>query len=189
MGRVVVVGSISADYVVRIGHLPRPGETVADGYLDIRPGGKGANQAHAAARLGASVVMIGAVGTDAARQEERAALDRAGVAISTLLQCNGPSGVAVILVDGAGENMIAVAPGANRELSGEAVTAGLSGRIDAGSVVLASLEIALDAVVAAARAAGNARATMIINPAPGMPLPSDMVAAASPRMQGPRTKR
>lgn len=178
MGQVVVVGSINADYVVRIGHLPRPGETVADGYLDIRPGGKGANQAHAAARLGASVVMVGAVGTDAAGQEQRAALDLAGLDTSALLQCDGPSGVAVILVDEAGENMIAVAPGANRQLTGEAVTVGLSGRIRAGSVVLASLEIPLDAVVAAAKAAGTARATMIINPAPGRPLPPDLLAGA-----------
>ncbi len=176
--QVVVVGSINADYVVRIGHLPQPGETVADGYLDIRPGGKGGNQAHAAARLGGSVVIVAAVGTDAAGRDERAALDLAGVDIGALLQCEGPSGVAVILVDEAGENMIAVAPGANRQLTGEVVAARLCDRIDAGTVVLASLEIPLDAVVAAARAAGNDGATMIINPAPGRPLPADLLAGA-----------
>jgi ribokinase len=178
VGQVIVVGSINADYVLRIGHLPQPGETVADGYLDIRPGGKGGNQAHAAARLGAAVVIIAAVGTDAAGQGERAALDLAGVDTSALLQCDGPSGVAVILVDDAGENMIAVAPGANRRVTGGVVTAGLSGRIDDRSVVLASLEIPLDAVAAAARAAGNDGATMIINPAPGRLLPADLLAGA-----------
>jgi ribokinase len=178
VGQVVVVGSINADYVLRIGHLPKPGETVADGYLDIRPGGKGGNQAHAAARLGGSVVIIAAVGTDATGQDERAALDLAGVDTRALLRCDGPSGVAVILVDDAGENMIAVAPAANRQLTGEVVAASISESIDAGTVVLASLEIPLDAVVAAARAAGNDGATMIINPAPGRPLPADLLAGA-----------
>jgi len=178
VGYVTVVGSINADYVVRVGHLPQPGETVADGDLVIRPGGKGANQAHAAARLGASVVMIGAVGADAAGEDQRAVLRLAGVDTSGLMQCDGPSGVAMILVDDAGENMIAVAPGANRQLAGEAVTATLSGRIDNRSVVLASLEIPLDAVAAGARAARAAGALVIINPAPGRPLPADLLAGA-----------
>lgn len=178
MGRVAVVGSINTDYVVRVSHLPQPGETVADGDLAIRGGGKGANQAHAAARLGASVFMIGAVGADAAGEDERAALRLAGVDTSGLMQCDGPSGVAMILVDDTGENMIAVAPGANLRLSGEAVAARLNGRIDDRGVVLASLEIQLEAVTAAARAARTAAAIMIINPAPGLPLPADLLAGA-----------
>ncbi len=178
VGQVVVVGSINADYVVRIGHLPRPGETVAGGVLDIQPGGKGANQAHAAARLGVSVVMIGAVGTDAAGDGERAALQLAGVDVSALMQCRGPSGVAMILVDDAGENMIAVAPGANGQLSAEAVIAGLAGRLDSRPALLASLEVPLEAVAAAVRTAGSAGATVIINPAPGMQIPPDLLTGA-----------
>ncbi len=178
MGHVVVVGSINADYIVHISHLPQPGETVAGGVLAIRPGGKGANQAHAAAGLGASVVMIGAVGADAAGEDERAALRRSGVDTSGLMQSDGPSGVAVILVDEAGENMIAVAPGANGQLSAEAATARLSDRIDDRSVLLASLEVPLEAVAAAARTARSAGATVIINPAPGVPLPADLLAGA-----------
>jgi ribokinase len=176
MGNVIVVGSINADYVVRVGHLPRPGETVAGGVLAIQPGGKGANQAHAAARLGASVTMIGAIGADAAGRDERAALALAGVDTSVLLQCDGPSGVAMIFVDTAGENMIASAPGANSQLSGESVTARLSGRIGGRSVLLVSLEIPLEAVAAAATTARSAGATVIINPAPGRPLPPDLLA-------------
>jgi ribokinase len=121
VGRVVVVGSVNADYVVRVGHLPAPGETVGDGVLSVLPGGKGANQAHAAARLGAATVLVAAVGTDAAAEAERAALEQDGADTSELVTCAGPSGVAVILVDHAGENMIAVAPGANQRLSAELV--------------------------------------------------------------------
>ncbi|MGO8960233.1 MAG: ribokinase [Streptosporangiaceae bacterium] len=172
---VVVVGSINADYVLRIGHLPQPGETVAGGVLVVRPGGKGANQAHAAAGLGATVVMIGAVGADGPGADERAALRRSGVDVSGLMQCDGPSGVAVILVDDEGENMIAVAPGANGQLSAQAVTTRLTGRIYSRSVLLASLEVPLEAVTAAVGAARKAGATMIINPAPGMPLPPDLL--------------
>ncbi len=179
MGRVIVVGSVNADYVVRIGHLPQPGETVADGELSIRPGGKGANQAHAAARLGASVALIAAVGADAPGDDELAALRLAAVDTSGLLRRDEPTGVAMILVDDAGENMIAVAPGANRQLTAGAVTAALTGgRLDARSVVLTSLEIPLDAVASAASAARAAGATMIVNPAPGRPLAAELLAGA-----------
>jgi ribokinase len=175
VGRVAVVGSVNADYVVSIGRLPRPGETVAGGTLAVHPGGKGANQAHAAARLGAEVTLVGAVGADRAASDERAALAADGVDTSALAECDGPSGVAVILVDDSGENMIAVAPGANSRLSAEQVTTRLAGLLDARSVVLASLEIPLAAVTAAAAAARQAGATMVINPAPGMPLPAELL--------------
>ena len=178
MGRVVVVGSVNVDYVVRIGHLPRPGETVAGGVLAIHPGGKGANQAHAAARLGAAVAMIGAIGADAGGEQELAGLRQAGVDVSGLLTVEGPSGVAMILVDDDGENMIAVAPGANGRVDGRAVTAALTGRIVADTVVLASLEIPAPAVAAAAAAARQAGGTMVINPAPGMLLPPEVLAGS-----------
>jgi ribokinase len=173
-----VVGSVNADYVVRVGHLPRPGETVGDGVLSVLPGGKGANQAHAAARLGAVTVLVAAVGTDPAAQAERAALEQDGADTSELVTCDGPSGVAVILVDGAGENMIAVAPGANHRLTAEHVARRLPPLLDADSVVLAGLEVPLPAVAAAAAAGRAVGATVIINPAPGQPLPPDVLAGA-----------
>lgn len=175
MGHVAVVGSVNIDYVVRIGHLPQPGETVAGGVLSIFPGGKGANQAHAAARLGAAVVLIAAVGADQAAEAERAALELDGADTSALVRCDGPSGVAVILVDDAGENMIAVAPGANELLTGDLVEQRLATRLGPRSVVLLSLEIPLAAVEAAARAGQEAGATVVLNPAPGMALPPEVL--------------
>jgi ribokinase len=176
VGRVVVVGSVNADYVVRVARLPRPGETVGDGVLSVLQGGKGANQAHAAARLGAATVLVAAVGSDAAAQAERAALEQDGADTSELVTCDGPSGVAVILVDDAGENMIAVAPGANQRLSAELVARRLPPLLDARSVVLAGLEVPLAAVAAAAAAGRAAGATVVINPAPGRALPPDVLA-------------
>ncbi len=176
MGRVVVVGSVNADYVVKIGHLPQPGETVGAGVLSVFPGGKGANQAHAAARLGAATVLVAAVGADQAAADERAALELDGADTSELVTADGPSGVAVVLVDEAGENMIAVAPGANDRLSAELVAQRLPPLLDPDSVVLASLEVPLAAVTAAAVAGRAAGATVVINPAPGMMLPPGVLA-------------
>ena len=178
MGRVVVVGSVNADYVVRISRLPQPGETVGAGVLSVYPGGKGANQAHAAARLGAATVLVAAVGADQAADDERAALELDGADTRELVTCDGPSGVAVILVDDAGENMIAVAPGANDRLTAEHVTRRLPPLLDAHSVVLASLEIPLATVAAAARVGREMGAMVLINPAPGMVLPPDVLADA-----------
>jgi ribokinase len=176
LGRVVVVGSVNADYVVKIGHLPQPGETVGAGVLSVFPGGKGANQAHAAARLGAATVLVAAVGADQAAADERAALELDGADTSELVAADGPSGVAVVLVDEAGENMIAVAPGANDRLSAELVAQRLPPLLDPDSVVLASLEVPLAAVAAAAAAGRAAGATVVINPAPGMMLPPGVLA-------------
>lgn len=178
MGRVAVVGSINIDYVMTIDHLPRPGETVAGGALAIHPGGKGANQAHAAARLGADVAMIGAIGTDAGGEQEHAALRRAGVDTSSLRTVSGSSGVAVILVDGQGENMIAVAAGANGSLGSDEVEVGLAARLSPGSVVLTSLEIPAGAVAATADSARRAAAALVINPAPARPLAREVVAGS-----------
>jgi ribokinase len=178
LGHVIVVGSVNADYAVRIAQLPLPGETVTGGRLEILPGGKGANQAHAAARLGASVLLVAAVGTDPTGDEARTDLAAAGVDTSCLLRSDAPSGVAVILVDSAGENMIAVAPGANDRLTGAAVTERLADRIDAQTVVLASLEIPLAAVAAAADCAARAGAVLVINPAPGRILPPELLRGA-----------
>lgn len=178
MGQVIVVGSVNTDYSMRIGHLPRPGETVTGGQLEILPGGKGANQAHAAARLGAAVTLIAAVGTDVAGDSARRDLAGAGIDISALVRSGAPSGFAMILVDAAGENMIAVAPGANEQLTAAAVREQLAARLTASTVVLASLEVPLAAVTAAAGAAAGAGASMVINPAPGQLLPAGMLSGA-----------
>jgi ribokinase len=110
--RVVVVGSINLDLVARCERLPRPGETVTDATFARYPGGKGANQAVACARLGAEVTMIGAVGDDPFADEAVAGLRAAGVRLD-LATSDAPTGVATIVVDGTGETVIVVAPGAN----------------------------------------------------------------------------
>lgn len=176
MGQVIVVGSVNADYAVRVGHLPKPGETVTGGRLEILPGGKGANQATAAARLGARVTLVAAVGRDPAGDQAVADLMAEGIDTAGLLRCEAPSGVAVILVDAAGENMIAVAPGANEYLTAAVASRALAERVGDGTVLLASLEIPLAAVSAAAAAAARAGgAVLIVNPAPGRALPPELV--------------
>jgi ribokinase len=113
--RIVVVGSINVDLVTRCERFPRPGETVSGASFSRFPGGKGANQAVACARLGAEVTMIGAIGDDSLGDEALAGLRGAGVSLD-LLRTDEPTGIAVILVDAAGETEIVVAPGANAAL-------------------------------------------------------------------------
>ena len=113
--RIVVVGSINLDLVVRVPTLPRPGETVGGGTFAQVPGGKGANQAVACARLGADVTLVGAVGRDAAAEDALAGLRQADVTLR-LEQSAEHTGVALIQVDAEGETTIAVAPGANESL-------------------------------------------------------------------------
>ena len=132
-----VVGSINLDLVARVERLPRAGETVAAGSFERIPGGKGANQAVAAARLGASVRMIGAVGSDALAVEALAGLEAAGVELH--LERSGDTGIALILVAADGENQIVVVPGANAQLTPQSPR----------GAVLCQLEV-LDAVVLAA---------------------------------------
>ena len=109
--RLTVVGSVNLDLVARCERLPRPGETVTGATFARHPGGKGANQAVAAARLGATVTFVGSVGEDDVAEQALSGLSEAGVV--TTLRRGGATGVALILVDGQGENQIVVAPGAN----------------------------------------------------------------------------
>src|SRR6516165_5595292 len=133
-----VVGSINLDFVARMEQLPRPGETVAARQFERFPGGKGANQAVAAARMGASVRMIGAVGDDSLAEEALAGLVEAGVELE--VERKGQTGVALIYVDMSGENEIAVFAGANGELTPREVD----------GAVLTQLEVADEVVYAAA---------------------------------------
>jgi ribokinase len=142
--RIAVVGSANVDLVAEVERLPRPGETLTDAALERFPGGKGANQAVAAARLGAQVRFIGRVGGDDLPLHS---LEREGVDVSGVRRDDGETGLALILVDSAGENVIVVAPGANRRLRPEDVEVG---ECDA---VIAQLEIPAEAVAAAAAGA------------------------------------
>jgi len=119
--RLAVVGSVNLDLVARAERLPRPGETVTGATFSRVPGGKGANQAVAAARLGADVIMIGCVGNDGFAEEALAGLRDAGVDLGGVRRTEGQTGVALITVDAGGENAIVVAPGANLELRPEDV--------------------------------------------------------------------
>ena len=166
-GRVIVIGSVNVDLVVSGARLPGPGETVTGGRFERHDGGKGGNQAVAAARLGAQVEFIGAVGSDSFGAEARIALAAAGVGLDGLATTEEATGIALILVDPAGENLISVASGANRALEPDRLVAALArlGPV-AGDVVLVSNELAPAAVAAALRAAKAARARTILNPAP-----------------------
>ncbi len=166
-GRVVVVGSVNVDLVVGVRRLPGPGETVTGGDVSRHHGGKGGNQAVAAVRLGASVAFVGAVGPDDFGEGARAALAAEGVDVRYLATVDRPTGVALIVVDEAGENQIAVAPGANHALTRDAVEQALAElALGPADVVLACREIPPDAVEAALVVARATGATGLLNPAP-----------------------
>jgi ribokinase len=175
MSTVVVVGSVNVDLVVQVPKLPSPGETVIGGTFSISHGGKGANQAVAAARLGARTYMVGAVGTDSFAEQAREALVQEGVDISWLYTKEGPTGVAEIMVDKRGENLIAVASGANALLTAQDVRAALDAVLCPGAAVLSNLEIPDEAVMAAAEAAREHGCLFVLNPAPARPLPKRML--------------
>lgn len=163
--RVVVVGAVNVDLVVSAPRLPGPGETVVGGDLARFGGGKGANAAVAAARAGARVELVGAVGDDAEGAGARAELAAEGVGTDAVATVPGsPTGVALIVTDAAGENQIAVGAGANARVSVDAVRAAIEGT--PAGCVLVSTEIADEAVVAAVRAAGAAGVRCVLDPAP-----------------------
>jgi ribokinase len=162
-----VVGAINVDLVARVLMLPEPGETVTGGEFARHHGGKGGNQATAAARAlrgtGAEVVVIGAVGGDDLGREATSALEAEGVVLQ-VWTLDAPTGVALIVVDSSGENQIAVAPGANVAFGGQPVDDAL--REHGPDVVLVSLEVSPDAAMAAAGYCAAAGATLVLNPAP-----------------------
>ncbi len=167
-GRVIVVGSINLDLVLRVPRLPQAGETVTGGTLDRHHGGKGANQAVAAARSGADGHLVGAVGEDDG-QESLDALAAEGVEISAVARLHGQhTGHAVVIVDkGSGENQIAVAPGANTAVTAGHVRRSLGAlRIARLDVIVLSFELMDPPLLAAAAAARRAGATLVVNPAP-----------------------
>ena len=158
---VTVVGSVNLDLVARCERLPRAGETVTDATFERVPGGKGANQAVACARLGARVRFVGAVGRDAIAEEALAGLREAGVELD-VRETDEPTGVALILVDAAGENQIVVAPGANATLGAV--------QLPESDAVLCQLEIPDEAVVSAWE---GATGLFCLNAAPARPVAVD----------------
>jgi ribokinase len=160
-----VVGSVNLDLVAGVERLPRPGETVTDASFARHPGGKGANQAVAAARLGAEVRFVGAVGSDEFADEALVGLRTAGCALE-VRTVDGPTGVALIYVDAEGETQIAVAPGANTGLKAEDVN------VD--GAVLCQLEIPVVAVEAAAERASF----FCLNAAPARPISAELLQRA-----------
>jgi ribokinase len=182
---VVVLGSVNVDLVVAGARLPQAGETVTGGRFERHHGGKGGNQAVAAARAlrggpaHGGVAIVGAVGDDDLGREAIAALEAEGVDCSALAVRQGmATGVALIVVDDAGENQIAVAPGANATLSPAEVEKALPRLLGRETVLLACLEVPIGAVLAGALAARAAGACFVLNPAPAQQVPFDLLRLA-----------
>jgi ribokinase len=173
--RVCVVGSVNTDLTFTVDRLPQPGETVLASALASFPGGKGANQAVAAARAGAHVQFVGAVGTDQAADALLTQLHANDVGTDGVVSVPGPSGAAAIMVDANAENMIVVAPGANARLVADVVdSAAVRDVIADSDVVLCQLEIPVATAVAAARVARESQAIVVVNASP--PSRSPMLA-------------
>jgi ribokinase len=175
--RIAVLGSINMDLVADTDHLPAPGETVLGTGFRTVPGGKGSNQAIAAARAGGAVTFVGAVGSDSFADELAGTLAGSGVSTDRLRRVDGPSGIAVISVDAAAENTIIVVPGANgsvTDLDGDDAAA-----ITGSAILVAQLEVPLDTVTAGARVAAEADVPVLLNPSPARELPADLLAAVT----------
>lgn len=172
---IVIVGSLNMDLVVRAPRHPQPGETILGSDFGTFPGGKGANQAVAAARLGVPVEMIGRVGSDAFGDALLAAVGKDGVSTRNILRDPSPTGVALITVDAAGQNTIVVASGANASVTPQDVDDASSIFDNAAALVL-QLESPLEAVIHAAKKAKTLGIPVILNPAPAQPLPPDLLS-------------
>lgn len=169
----MVVGAVHVDMLVTVERLPLPGETVLGGTFSRQFGGKGANQAVAAARAGALVSFVGAVGEDDAGTDALEALRAEGIDVSRVRRVAEPTGVALVTVGPRGENQIAVAPGANRTVTAE--HADLVGIGEPGAILLTSFEVPVLAATAAVRAARHFGMRAILDPAPAHALSSRLL--------------
>ncbi|MFE0516719.1 ribokinase, partial [Streptomyces sp. NPDC058964] len=174
----LVVGSANADLVIGVERRPGAGETVLGGDLAVHPGGKGANQAVAAARLGARTALLARVGDDAHGRLLLESQRAVGVDTSGVLVGGAPTGVALITVDPSGDNSIVVSPGANGRLTPDDVRAAGS-LLKASRVVSAQLEIPLETVVEVVRSL-TPGSRFVLNPSPPRPLPPEVLAACDP---------
>ena len=172
-GNILVIGSSNTDMTVKTKALPKPGETVLGGIFTMGAGGKGANQAVAARRLGGEVKFICKVGRDIFGDNAIAHYQQEGLDTGGILRSELPSGVALISVDEHAENCIVVASGANNDLT-EADIEAVAGDIRNCGILLLQLEIPVPSVVKAARIAHEAGATVVLNPAPACPLPDEL---------------
>ncbi|MFD5189929.1 ribokinase [Streptomyces sp. NPDC058357] len=173
MTGIAVLGSTNMDLVAYVDRAPERGETVTGRELRTVPGGKGANQAVAAARAGGEVTMIGAVGDDEYGRELRSTLEHAGVDTDLLHTAEGPSGTAHIVVDDMGANSIVVIPGANGTVT--ALGPGEMAAIAGAELLLLQLELPLSAVIEGARTAHAQGVRTILTPSPVQPLPSELL--------------
>ncbi len=167
---IVVVGSLNADLTIYCDRLPKPGETVHGNGFAVNPGGKSANQAVAASKLGAQVSLVGAVGDDANGSMLLDSTANAGVDVTRVRRSDAATGVAVISVDASGENSIIISAGANGTLTPADVRAAADA-INSAAVVCLCLEVAIDTVIAAAQAGHDAGATVILNLSPYSEVP------------------
>ena len=174
-GNILVIGSSNTDMTIRASRLPAPGETILGGEFKMGRGGKGANQAVAAKRLGGNVTFVCKVGNDVFGNESVQAYAAEGMDISRILRSEKPSGTALIMVDDSGENCISVAPGANGEISVEDIRS-IADLIRSASYLILQLEIPVAAVVEAAHIAHEAGVCVILNPAPATKLPESIFA-------------
>lgn len=171
-----MVGSVNLDQSFTVETLPRPGQTVLASALRSAPGGKGGNQAVAAARAGASVQLVAALGDDSAASQLRGHLGDSGVGLDGVMTVPGPSGAAVVVVDADAENTIVVAPGANAHLSMN--SAHVQTVVADAEVLLIQLEIPIATALAAARVARAAGAVVIVNASPAQADTDDLAALA-----------
>jgi len=179
VSRIVVVGSANTDMVVKTERIPGPGETVIGGSFVMAAGGKGANQAVAAARLGAQVTFVACLGDDVFGEQALQGYQREGIDTSYIIRNHSaPSGVALIMVDDSGENSIAVASGANAHLAPADVERAAQAISDA-DVLLVQLEVPFDAVQRAIELAHKAGTRVILNPAPAKEIDSAVLAQVS----------
>jgi ribokinase len=176
----VVLGSANRDYTVLVDRHPVPGETVLGQKLSVATGGKGANQAVAAARAGAQPIFVGAVGSDSVGTEILADLDARGVDIAHVVRADDPSGIALIQVDASGENTIVVAAGANGTLDPKATATTVAALLDPKSVLLCQLEISVEVVSAAASEVEKVGGRFVLNLSPSRYVSPKLLAFADP---------
>lgn len=171
--KIVVVGSSNTDMTIKANRLPAPGETILGGDFNMGPGGKGANQAVAAARLGGDVTFICKVGNDLFGDNAIKGYEKDGIDTSHVLRSCKPSGVALIMVDDKGENVISVAPGANGDLTPADIES-VKDVLESADYVILQLEIPVESTMTAAKIAHKAGACVILNPAPVATLPDEL---------------
>ena len=170
---IVVIGSSNTDMTVKTGAMPKPGQSVIGDVFSMGAGGKGANQAVAASRLGGKVSLVCKVGRDLFGDNAVEHYRKEGLDTTRVLRSDLPSGVALITVDGKGENCIVVAPGANMDISVAEIDA-CADLIRSAGILLLQLEIPVPAVLRAARIAHEAGVTVVLNPAPYAPVPDEL---------------